>query len=63
VVCIHVPISEMSCPLKKSWKLRWRNARKVLGIAFPRDAPPFRVCPSVLAVVGGLLKLNLSTRS
>jgi hypothetical protein len=53
----------MSCPLKKSWKLRWRNARKVLGIAFPRDAPPFRVCPSVLAVVGGLLKLNLSTRS
>jgi hypothetical protein len=22
-----VPIKEMSCPLKKSWKLRWRNAR------------------------------------
>ena len=22
IVCIHVPISETSCPLKKSWKLR-----------------------------------------
>jgi hypothetical protein len=63
VVCIHVPISEMSCPLKKSWKLRWRNARKVLGIPVPRDAAPFRIWPSVLAVVGGLRKPNLSTCS
>ncbi len=26
-VCIHVPISEINCPLKKSWKLRCRRAR------------------------------------
>src|ERR1043165_8122643 len=30
-VCIQVPVSETSCPLKKSWKLRWRRARKVTG--------------------------------
>jgi hypothetical protein len=29
--CIQVPIKEMSCPLKKSWKLRWRKARRVAG--------------------------------
>src|ERR1700752_1134908 len=26
-VCIQVPIKEISCPLKKSWKLRCRRAR------------------------------------
>src|ERR1700690_833834 len=30
-VCIQVPMREMSCPLKKSWKLRWRMARKAAG--------------------------------
>jgi len=30
MLCIHVPMSEMSCPLKKSWKLRWRRARNVV---------------------------------
>jgi len=25
--CIQVPISEISCPLKKSWKLRCRSER------------------------------------
>ena len=29
--CIQVPTSEISCPLKKSWKLRWRRARRVTG--------------------------------
>src|SRR5450631_487850 len=30
-VCIQVPIREMSCPLKNSWKLRWRMARRAAG--------------------------------
>src|SRR5580693_599822 len=36
-LCIQVPISEISCPLKKSWKLRWRSARPA---ACQRDPPP-----------------------
>ena len=31
IFCIQVPIKEISWPLKKSWKLRCRNARKVTG--------------------------------
>jgi hypothetical protein len=49
-------MSEMSCPLKKSWKLRWRRARKVAGNPIVRAAEPFRVCSSEFAVVDGLLK-------
>lgn len=30
MLCIQVPINEISCPLKKSWKFRWRNARNVV---------------------------------
>ena len=30
-LCIQVPIREMSCPLKKSWKLRWRMERRAVG--------------------------------
>jgi hypothetical protein len=45
----------MSWPLKKSWKLRWRNARKVTGNAIPRGTAPFESC-SELAVRGGLFK-------
>jgi len=43
MVCIQVPIREMSCPLKKSWKLRWRKARRVAGshTAFCADCPEF----------------------
>src|SRR5713226_5371824 len=42
-LCIQVPIREMSCPLKKSWKLRWRKARRVAGshTAFCADCPEF----------------------
>jgi hypothetical protein len=32
-----VPIREISCPLKKSWKLRWRSARHA---ACQRDPGP-----------------------
>src|SRR5690349_8175842 len=35
IVCIHVPISETSWPVKNNWKLRCFNARKVV---FQRDA-------------------------
>ena len=56
MLCIQVPISEMSCPLKKSWKLRWRNARKVAGNPILRAAEPFRSCSSEFAVLSGLLK-------
>lgn len=31
MTCIQVPISEISCPPKKSWKLRCRKARKAAG--------------------------------
>jgi len=44
---------EMSCPLKKSWKLRWRRARRVAGSAIVRDAEAFRAWSSD---VGRLLK-------
>src|SRR5271167_1215011 len=30
MLCIQVPTSEISCPLKKSWKLRWRSALIVM---------------------------------
>jgi len=53
MLCIQVPISETSCPLKKSWKLRWRSARKVAGNAIARVGEAFRACGSEL---GGLLK-------
>jgi hypothetical protein len=56
MLCIHVPISEINCPLKKSWKLRWRKARKVAGNPIPRAAVPDRACVSELAGVGELLK-------
>jgi len=46
----------MSCPLKKSWKLRWRNARKVAGNPILAAAEPFRAWFSELAVLGGLVK-------
>jgi hypothetical protein len=36
----------MSCPLKKSWKLRWRSARKVAGNAIARVGEAFRACGS-----------------
>src|SRR5437667_4557203 len=32
-LCIHVPISEMSWPAKKSWKLRCLSARNAVGSA------------------------------
>src|SRR4026208_374459 len=32
MVCIQVPIREASWPLKNSWKLRWRRARRVIRI-------------------------------
>src|ERR1700690_1734751 len=56
MLCIQVPISEMSCPLKKSWKLRWRNARKVAGNPMLRVDEPLRACSSEFGVVAGLLK-------
>ncbi len=56
MLCIQVPISEMSCPLKKSWKLRWRNARKVAGNEMLRAAEPPRGCSSEFVVVAELLK-------
>ena len=31
ILCIQVPISEISCPPKKSWKLRCLSARNVTG--------------------------------
>jgi hypothetical protein len=36
-----VPTRETSCPLKKSWKLRWRKERRVAGSQFVFSA----VCP------------------
>src|ERR1700676_1368927 len=36
-VCIQVPTREIICPLKKSWKLRWRSARNM---------PAARPCPA-----------------
>src|SRR5579864_8420428 len=53
MLCIQVPISEMSCPLKKSWKLRWRKARKVAGRVIARVGEPFSACSSE---PGGLFK-------
>jgi len=53
MLCIQVPISEMSWPLKKSWKLRWRSARRVAGNAIARAGEAFRACGSE---PGGLLK-------
>jgi hypothetical protein len=49
-------MSEMSCPPKKSWKLRWRNARKVAGNPILGAAEPFGAWFSELTVLGGLLK-------
>src|ERR1700693_5972969 len=31
MICIQVPTSEINCPLKKSWKLRWRSERNIPG--------------------------------
>jgi hypothetical protein len=56
MLCIQVPISEMSCPLKKSWKLRWRNARRVAGNPIRVAPEPFRVCSSEEFARSGLLK-------
>src|ERR1700731_2160451 len=42
----------MSWPLKKSWKLRWRRARKVAGNPIPRRAEPFRAGCSELGGLG-----------
>src|SRR5271154_1738379 len=39
-VCIQVPVSEISCPVKKSWKLRWRIARSVADRAIRFRAEP-----------------------
>jgi len=47
----------MSWPPKKSWKLRWRKARRVAGNPIARGAEPVRVCGSEL---GELLNRNLS---
>src|SRR5882757_3991027 len=49
-VCIHVPINEISCPAKKSWKLRCLNARATLanlsgGISV--GCSQVRVCNSI----------------
>src|SRR5689334_20517823 len=38
-LCIQVPISEMSWPLKNSWKLRWRKDLRVAGSQPERPAP------------------------
>ena len=47
-VCIHVPIREMSCPLKKSWKLRWRSARPAAcQLSFAAGG----VCPDFFCLV------------
>src|SRR5436305_1777784 len=35
MLCIQVPISETSCPLKKSWKLRCLSARNVVVRVLP----------------------------
>jgi hypothetical protein len=51
----------MSCPLKKSWKFRWRKARKVAGNPTLVATEPFRPRSSESAVVGGLLKAESST--
>src|SRR5437899_10077166 len=31
MVCIHVPTSEINCPPKNNWKLRWRSERSATG--------------------------------
>jgi len=46
----------MSCPLKKSWKLRWRKARRVAGNPILDAGEPFKAWSSELAVAGGLCK-------
>src|SRR5580704_12794107 len=57
MLCIQVPIREMSWPPKKSWKLRWWKARRVAGNPIARAAEPVRACGSEL---GELLNRNLS---
>jgi hypothetical protein len=44
MLCIHVPIREISCPLKNNWKLRCRKARNAAGrlLFDAEDFPEFR---------------------
>ena len=42
-VCIQVPIREISCPPKKSWKFRWRRARPA---GCQREPPPLGLAES-----------------
>src|SRR5713226_1133722 len=65
-LCIQVPIKEMSCPLKNSWKFRWRRARQA---SCQREAPeaislPFAALSGVGVLDSGTMAcLDDATRS
>jgi len=58
--CIQVPMREISWPLKKSWKLRWRSARKVTESLVVQNGGRPRPAVEILVELEALL---LPTRS